>query len=254
MTNEVRAHLVQPAPDVRAARITKLINTLRLHSTRQLIDPDKCQCGAVVVDESLHEHAAEQALIALPEAMGVEVPAAAELVDQALDELLEDPGDDTDRVEFWYPHVTRMHKQVYAPLITALATEVRTVGLAWETLSAHYADMVAEHSGTQAALRNERDRAVVELRQRNRDYGRASATIHQLRAEASWQRDQRFAEANKRGAAVADLVATQRQVERQQDTIRRLLDEVRELGGTVDDAELLGSGTAPAATPAVSIQ
>src|SRR5205085_11690214 len=131
------------------------------------------------------------------------------------------------------------------PLMTALVTEIRTVGLAWETLSAYLGDTVAEHGRTRQRLANERDRALTALRRRNKDYGRASATIGELRGQLAWMRDRKFDEANKRGAAVADLVATRHQADRQSETIRRLINKVRELDSTFDDTTLDALLSAP---------
>ncbi|SDK31373.1 hypothetical protein SAMN04488074_105133 [Lentzea albidocapillata subsp. violacea] len=237
MTVQIRPSLEQPTPDVRAARIAKLIVTVQIHSTRSLLDPDRCSgCGTeVALDRNaIHAHAAEQALVALPEAMGVEVPADAELVERALQVLDGEAGS-----PFWRGHMTRVHNEVFGPLIAAMVTEIRTVGLAWETLSGLYADAVAEHKTDRDSLTNERDHLRIELRDRNKAYGRASTTIGELRAHNARLRDQRFDAMTNRGAAIADLAATQRQVTRQQETILYLLNKVRGLGGAVDEAELL---------------
>lgn len=269
MTTDVRVRTFeQPTHEARVERVEAITSILRLHSSRQLIEPDKCQCGATVTEHNLHTHAVEQALIGLPLVPVVTAPPDAELVDRARDELLGDElgvlgsQDSADAVEWWQPRITRMHSTVYAPVIDALATEISTAALAWETLAGLYSDVVAEHheerrllGAEREAMRVERDQAHAKARLLGKANGRASRTIGELRAHNVRLRDQRFDAMTNRGAAIADLAATQRQVQRQQDTIRDLLTRVRELGGTVDDAELLSvADMTPAASPAVSIQ
>lgn len=246
--------LEQPTAELRAERVEAITSILRLHSSRQLIDPNRCQCGkAIPVEQSLHAHAVEQALIGLPLVPVVMLPPNAELLDQALtaiapEAVSEQPSEEDLARK---ADVVRVHEAVYGPLISALANEVSTVALAWETLAGLFRDTIAEHSRERyelaldsSAMKIERDKAVARARLLGKANGRQSATIYQLRGELAQARDRRWESDNKRGAAVADLVATQRQVERQQETIRALLEQVRELGGTVDDTLLLDAAAA----------
>lgn len=247
----VEMPLVQPPAELHARRIEHVIKTIDAHLHRRLLDPTRCACGVAVAEgvSALQRHAVGQLLISLPETPVVEMPTDAELLDQALSEIVprDLPEDHIAHVLARKADVTRMHEKVYAPLITALVDELRAVGLGWETLADHYAATVEEHTQERDSLRDERDQLRVEVRERNKAYGRASTTIGELRAHNSHLRDQRFDAMTNRGAAFADLAATQRQVQRQQQTIHRLLNQVRELGGTVDDADVCGAAEAVAA-------
>jgi hypothetical protein len=240
--------LAQPTPELHARRIEYVIKTIDSHLHRRLLDPTRCACGVRVAEglSALQRHAVEQLLISLPETPIVEMPNDAELLDQALTEITphdlpDDPSEEhLAHVLARKADVTRMHEKVYLPLITALVDELRAVGLGWETLAEHYADTLEEHRQERDSLRSERDHLRVEVRERNRAYGRASATIGELRGQLAWMRDRKFDEQNKRGAAVAGLVATRGQVERQSTTIRALINKVRELDATFDDTTLDG--------------
>jgi hypothetical protein len=246
--------LEQPTAEVRAERVEAITSILRLHSSRHLIDPNRCQCGkAIPVEQSLHAHAVEQALIGLPLVPVLVLPPDAELLDRALTAIAPEADAEQPSEEDLARRadIVRVHEAVYAPLIKAMCTEIGMVALAWETLAGLFRDTIAEHSRERyelaldrASMRDERDQATAKARLLGKANGRQSATIYQLRGELAQARDRRWESDNKRGAAVADLVATQRQVERQQETIRALLEQVRELGGTVDDALLLDAAAA----------
>lgn len=256
--------LARPTPELHGRRVDAVLTAIEAHQYRSLLDATRCACGEPVAEgvPALQRHAVEQLLISLPETPVVEVPADADLITRAVEALLDhmparheddDDAESPDPDEFWHMQATRMHSKVYAPLITGLVDELRAVGIGWETLVEHHADTVEDHNQERDWLRTDRDQLRLELQARNKAYGRASTTIHELRTEVSWQRDRKFEADNKRGLAVADLVATRMQVAQQTDTIRSLLNQIRELGGTVDDAEL--PGTADVDTSAgVSIQ
>ncbi|MFD9706185.1 hypothetical protein [Lentzea sp. NPDC059081] len=154
----------------------------------------------------------------------VEVPDADELIDRALHELvMDDMPDDPEsedyvtRVSEWKSDVTRMHDQVYAPLISALADETR------EALARLREAMVARNNLT----------------------GRLADATTELQ---STQDELAKLQLRFRGLGM-DLDGTQRQVDRQHETIRGLLERVRELGGTVDDVTM-PAGPAPVAAEA----